>query len=119
MEGDEGLKPVLGIGDAVERLIEPFQQLVHVDLYQVEQEVLLGGDMVIEGAGLDADLGREPPQAHGLVTLAVDQPEPRLADRLHRLGAIRSDRARHGAALSFDAICACMPGRAMRIRTFV
>ena len=51
----------------VQRLIQPFQQFIHVDLDQVEQEILLGGDMVVERARLDADFGREPPQAHGLV----------------------------------------------------
>src|SRR5262249_26565888 len=50
---------------------------------------------VVERAGLDADLGGELAQAHRLIAMFEDQAQPRLADRLHGLGAVRADRARH------------------------
>ena len=78
-------------------VVELTQQFVDVVPHQGEQQFLIGADVIVERARLDPDLGGKLSQAHGRVAVLEDQAEPRLADRLHRLRAVRADRPRHDA----------------------
>ena len=88
VEGREGAeligRPLLALQGAVELA----KQFVDVVAYQLEQQFLLGRDMVVERSRLDADLGGELAQAHGGVAMLEDQAQPGFADRLHRFGAV-------------------------------
>ena len=73
---------------ALQRAIELAQQFVDVVPHQVEQQFLLGRDVVVERARLDPDLGGKLAQAHGGVAMLEDQAQPCFADCLHRLRAV-------------------------------
>ena len=88
MERHEGVQPLGGAGLARKRAVELAQQLVDVVLDQIEQQFLLGGDVVVERSRLNADLGSQLAQAHRRVAVFEDQPQAGFADRLHRFGAV-------------------------------
>ena len=88
MEGGEGAELVDRPLFALQGAIELAKQFVDVVPHQVEQQFLLGADVVVERSRLDPDLGGELAQAHGRIAVLEDQAQPRLADRLHRLRAV-------------------------------
>ena len=88
MERDEGAEFFLRPLFVLQRKIELAQQLVDVVLHEVEQQLLLGADVVVKRARLDADFGCELAQAHGRVTVLEDQTHAGLADRFQRFRAV-------------------------------
>ena len=73
---------------ALQRAIELPKQFVDVVLHQVEQQFLLGADVIVERSRLNPDLGCELAQAHGCIAVFEDEAQPRSSDRLHRLRAV-------------------------------
>src|SRR5205823_2414327 len=98
VEGGKGTELVDRSLFALQGAIEVAEQFVDVIAYQLEQQFLLGRDVVVERARLNPDFGGELAQAHGREPVLEDQAQPRLADRLHRLRAVRTDRPCHGAS---------------------
>src|SRR3712207_8549581 len=81
MVGDEGTQALRRAGGRlVQRRLGLREQGLHVLADQVEQQVLLGADVVVERGGLDPRLGGQLAQAHRLEATAVDEPQPGTAD---------------------------------------
>ncbi len=88
VERDEGVEFLHRAFLSFQREIELAKQLVDVVLHQVEQQLLLGADMIVQRSHLDSDLGREVAQAHRLVAMFEDEAQPGLPDRFQRLRAV-------------------------------
>ena len=84
---DERAQAFDRIVDAVKPCIERRNEILHMLADEIDQQLLLGCNMVVERSGLNADLTGEMAQAHGFVAVLEDQSEPGLADRLERLRA--------------------------------
>ena len=88
VERDEGTELVGRLLFAQQGAIELAKQFVDMIAHQIEQQFLLGADVIVERPRLDPDLGRELAQAHGRITVFEDETQAGFADRLHRLRAV-------------------------------
>ncbi len=93
--GGEGGEPRGGIAARRARGLPRGGQPPHVFPHQREQQFLLVGEIAVESGGLHADLGGEKAHRHRLEPAPGDQPHRRLAYRVLRLFAVRSDGSGH------------------------
>jgi hypothetical protein len=68
------------------------QEIGHMGQHEILQDVLLGGKVIVESAGLDTDVGRDLTDGDGGIAVAREQLQGRFAHTARGLVALSAGR---------------------------